>query len=411
MHLSVLVPTRNEAANVQPLVARVSAALAPLGIEWEMVFVDDSDDGTPARVREARGQGHPVRVLHRGAADRTGGLGGAVALGLRETAGSRVVAVMDGDLQHRPEVLVPLVDLVSTGQADIAIASRGTSLTSATGRIDRWWRSSVSRTSRALVQLLLPRLGSVNDPLAGFFALRREVIDEAELRPEGFKILLEVLVRGTWARVAEVPCELDARLHGRSKANLDQGVAFGRHLVRLVLAEARSRRRQSARPTQRTVQRELLGDHGQGRAGDEDAISAEDQGGAGRQAEVDRTLPRRLLARRHDLPEGLETMLAEQHADGDIGGEEGVDQLGTKDVGPERGLGVEQVAAAPAAPQQHGAREHAPDVGEPELGVVATCRAERLSKLDDLDLLAGVLLEDAAHRPVRRQQYPLKQAE
>jgi dolichol-phosphate mannosyltransferase len=72
------------------------------------------------------------------------------------------------------------------------------------------------------------------DPLSGFFAIDRRVIDGVKLRPEGYKILLEVLVRGAWRSVVEVPHELEARLHGESKARLWQGLAFAHHLGRLV---------------------------------------------------------------------------------------------------------------------------------------------------------------------------------
>lgn len=242
MDLTVVVPTRNEEANIDELVERTSASLRSLGLEWELLFVDDSDDGTPDRVREAAGRGYPVRLLHRPSQERRGGLSGAVSQGFDGIADSSLLAVMDGDLQHRPEVLVGLVNLVHDGAADLAIASRRRSLTSASRRLERCWRSSVSGASRALVHRLFPRSALVSDPMAGFFVMRRSVIECVQLRPEGFKILLEVLVRGSWSTVVEVPCELDPRLHGESKADLAQGVAFARHLVRLVA------RRSSARP-------------------------------------------------------------------------------------------------------------------------------------------------------------------
>jgi len=96
----VLVPTRNEAGNVGPLVARLGPVLAGLG--GEVLFVDDSDDHTPAAVAAAaRAAAIPVRPLHRPPAERTGGLGGAVQEGLAAVTAARAV-VMDGDLQHPP---------------------------------------------------------------------------------------------------------------------------------------------------------------------------------------------------------------------------------------------------------------------------------------------------------------------
>lgn len=242
MDLSIVVPTRNEEANVDELVARSALALAGLDLEWEMLFVDDSDDATPQRVHDASRSGHPVRLLHRARGARVGGLGGAVAEGFRLVADSSLLAVMDGDLQHRPEVLGALVEAVRNG-ADLAIASRDLSLSPARGSFERCWRSSVSRISRAVVHALVPRSAMVSDPLAGYFVLRRSVIENVELRPEGFKILLEILARGSWSAVGEVRCNLDRRLHGHSKANLEQGLAFARHLARLIRSAPGDRRR------------------------------------------------------------------------------------------------------------------------------------------------------------------------
>ncbi|MDQ3306375.1 MAG: glycosyltransferase [Actinomycetota bacterium] len=242
MHLSVVVPTRNEAGNVASLVARLAVALEPLALSWDVIFVDDSDDDTPTRIAALAEDDHPVALIHRRACQRQGGLSGAVALGFERALGERavgeravgadVVALMDGDLQHRPEVVPALVSAIADG-ADVAIASRAARLANGGTGMAKWWRGWVSRSARSLVYASFPALRSVRDPLAGFFATRRQVIVDVPLRPEGFKILLEVLVRGEWNSVAEVACELDPRLHGRSKAHVGQGIAFLRHLLRL----------------------------------------------------------------------------------------------------------------------------------------------------------------------------------
>ncbi len=234
MDLTVIVPTKNEAPNVAPLVARTRAALEPLGLHWELVFVDDSDDLTPRRVVEAEREGHPVRLVHRLPDARAGGMSGAVLAGFEHARDSEILAVMDGDLQHPPEMLTALVEAVHRGEADVAVASRFVPSGGGTEGLEGPWRRLVSRCSRSSVRLLFGRLRGVADPLAGFFALRRDVIDGVELRPEGFKILLEVLVRGTWCTIVEIPCTLAPRQEGSSKASLDHGLAFGRHVARLL---------------------------------------------------------------------------------------------------------------------------------------------------------------------------------
>ena len=79
--VSVVVPTRNEAANVGPLVARLAETLKDVEGGWELLFVDDSDDGTPGAVDALAGHGWPVGLLHRPPGARPGGLGGAVQRG------------------------------------------------------------------------------------------------------------------------------------------------------------------------------------------------------------------------------------------------------------------------------------------------------------------------------------------
>jgi glycosyltransferase involved in cell wall biosynthesis len=98
--LSVVVPTRNEAGNVGPLLERVFGVLQ--GVDVEVCFVDDSDDETPALLERvmAERQGR-VRCMFRSGAERAGGLSTAVVAGLRMAAG-RYVCVMDADLQHPP---------------------------------------------------------------------------------------------------------------------------------------------------------------------------------------------------------------------------------------------------------------------------------------------------------------------
>lgn len=227
---TVIVPTRNERGNVAELVARVQAAL--VGREAELLFVDDSDDGTPEEVgRVAVDATIPVRVVHRERGDRAGGLGGAVVAGMRMAAHD-VCIVMDGDLQHPPSVLPAMLDRHGRGDVDAVIASRyvgGGDSTGLSSRVRVW----VSRASTAVTKAMFPaRLQGVTDPMTGFFLVDRRRVDLDALRPDGFKILLEILVRSPLA-VAEVPMTFERRHDGRSKANARQGWHFLAQLTRL----------------------------------------------------------------------------------------------------------------------------------------------------------------------------------
>jgi dolichol-phosphate mannosyltransferase len=180
------------------LIDRLGRALA--GHAAEILFVDDSDDETPAAVLDAaRTAEKRVRLLHREGAERTGGLGGAVLAGIRATDAAWVV-VVDGDLQHPPEVVPEL--LHEGEELDIVVASRYCGDGAADGLSSRY-RELVS--SSAVARLAFPRrLARVTDPLSGFFAVRLAALDAASLRPQGFKILLEILGRSPRMRVGEV---------------------------------------------------------------------------------------------------------------------------------------------------------------------------------------------------------------
>ena len=230
--VSIIVPTRNEAANVSRLVTRVTDALRDLGEAWEILFVDDSDDATPEVIASLAQTGHPVRLVHRYAGARAGGLSGAVLEGFA-TSDSPVFVVMDADLQHPPELIPQLVAPILSDAAEVVVATRYAGDGTAAG-LDGAGRRAISSGSRRVVQLLMPRARAVSDPLGGFFAVRWDVLDGVSLQPQGFKILLEILTRGRWRRVEEVPYEFAEREGGESKASFREGVRFAGHLASLV---------------------------------------------------------------------------------------------------------------------------------------------------------------------------------
>jgi dolichol-phosphate mannosyltransferase len=230
--LSVVVPTRNEEGNVAPLLQRLDDALSFLDVPWEVVFVDDSDDTTPRAIEQvAASNGHRVSMLHRPPGNRPGGLGGAVKEGFA-LAGGSVIVVMDADLQHPPEVVPCLVAPVLSGECDLAAGSRYGGLGS-NGGLSGPWRRAVSVSLRWLAHTVVPRSRCLTDPLSGLFAVRRSVVEDVELRPEGYKILLEVVARGNWNKATNVGYQFAERRSGRSKADLSEGLAFLRHLWRL----------------------------------------------------------------------------------------------------------------------------------------------------------------------------------
>ncbi|MDW4573600.1 glycosyltransferase family 2 protein [Microbacterium sp. M3] len=233
MQLSIVVPTYNEAPNIAELVRRVAAVVdgrAGMGLDAEIVFVDDSTDTTPEVIREvAAGAPLPVRLIHRERA--VGGLGGAVIAGL-EAAEADACVVMDGDLQHPPEEIRALWHRFSRGDVDVVIASRYAGGGTSSGLADRT-RVMVSKASTAVTRAMFPiRLKDVSDPMTGFFLIDRRTVEAEQLKPRGFKILLEILARRP-LRVAEVPFDFADRHAGESKASVRQGVHFLAQLTAL----------------------------------------------------------------------------------------------------------------------------------------------------------------------------------
>lgn len=228
--VTVVIPTFNEAGNIGMLVERLSHLLDPHSTE--VLIVDDSVDDTAAVASAAAERvPHSIRVIHR--LDALGGLSGAVLVGLRLAAHPWVV-VMDGDLQHPPEDVPRLVATGRAQGADIVVASRYRQGGSA-GGLDGSVRHIVSTASGLAARALFPRrLRGCSDPMTGFFAVRRDALTLESLQPQGFKILLEVLVRHR-LQVAEIPFVFGTRPAGVSKATMANGTAYLRQLLALRL--------------------------------------------------------------------------------------------------------------------------------------------------------------------------------
>jgi dolichol-phosphate mannosyltransferase len=225
--LGLVIPTLNEEANIGALLKRACSNLNRLHIDYELLVVDDdSVDGTGAVVREYSNSERRVRLLVRRGCR---GLAGAVTHGWGHTD-ANLLGVIDADLQHPPELLSVLVTSIQEGH-DIAIASRYCDGNGVAG-----WnpvRRAISRMS-TWITLPLQKPGiRVKDPLSGFFVLRRTCIAGVALRPEGFKLLLEILVRGDIRSVVEIPYHFGLRHGGKSKANLRVGLNYLQLLGRL----------------------------------------------------------------------------------------------------------------------------------------------------------------------------------
>jgi dolichol-phosphate mannosyltransferase len=216
--LALVVPTLNEAGNIETVLQRVQSALEPLSFLYEVIVVDDgSTDGTPDLVRARSASDSRIRLISR--LDQRG-LAGAIVHGWRHS-GASLLGVIDADLQHPPELLPELLEAIGKG-CDIAIASRYAGKNGVQG-----WnpvRAAISRVGTLAALPLQRRELRIEDPMSGFFIVRREAIEGLSFESKGFKLLLEILVRARVGSAREIPFHFGVRRAGKSKAGA--AVAF-----------------------------------------------------------------------------------------------------------------------------------------------------------------------------------------
>lgn len=212
--LSIVVPTYKERQNLKPLVDAIATALG--NVRWEIIIVDDdSPDGTAAAARALYSRDPRVRTIRR---IGRRGLASACVEGMLSSS-TRFVAVIDADLQHDPKLLPFMLRYLVNDDADLVIGSRYV----AGGDLGDWVGERV--TGSRLATKLAHALARVDvqDPMSGYFMLRRDIIDKHAhaLSAVGFKILLDILLtaRGEM-RIVEVPLRFGRRLHGESKMSV-----------------------------------------------------------------------------------------------------------------------------------------------------------------------------------------------
>jgi dolichol-phosphate mannosyltransferase len=220
---SIIVPTYREVENLSPLIDRIAKTAEQHGLDLELLIVDDdSNDGTVSLI-ESRNLPWVRLHVRRGPRD----LGRAVTEGFA-LARHPVLIVMDGDLSHPPQSIPDMLAMLSQNY-EFVIGSRY----APGGSIEARW-GALRRLNSRVAGLLARPLTAVSDPMSGFFALSRDVVERAgPIGSIGYKIGLELLVRGRVERVGEVPIHFANRRHGKSKLNFAQRWRYVKQIVRL----------------------------------------------------------------------------------------------------------------------------------------------------------------------------------
>lgn len=227
MSVSIIIPTFRESQNLDPLLREIHTALSQEPYQYEVIIVDDNsrDGSEEIACRVAKELGISLKFFVR---IEERGLATAVLFGMSQACGDLLVC-MDADLSHPPASIPNLVrPLLQPHPPDMVIGSR---YVDGACVADDWeparWVNSLLATwlSRPLLRHHL------TDPMAGFFALPKQVfLRGAHLRPIGYKIGLELLLRCGCARVEEIPISFRDRQAGSSKLNLREVYNYLNHL-------------------------------------------------------------------------------------------------------------------------------------------------------------------------------------
>lgn len=222
--VSIIVPTYKEARNIPVLAEKIHAAMSGAALPYEVIVIDDdSRDGIDREISSLKKK-YPVELMVR---MNERGLSSAVIEGFRLARGD-ILVVMDADLSHPPEKIPDLIRPIVERKADFIIGSRFVAGGSA--EHFSWYRRLNAWVSRVMAMPFT----RVKDPMAGFFAFPGSLLPPLEtLNPLGFKIGLEVLVKGDPSRIMEVPIQFRERLYGESKLSVREQLNYIFHLSRL----------------------------------------------------------------------------------------------------------------------------------------------------------------------------------
>ena len=220
--LSIVIPTYNESKNIVKILDSLRTALTR-EMNAEIIVVDDnSPDGTSNTVEEyaknSKNHGYSIEVIRR---ENKRGLSSAIVTGIKRAKGDAVV-VMDSDLSHPTQTIPIMVEELQSSDCDIVVASRYVKGGSVSG-----WPFKRKLISKGATKIAQHGLGiKIKDPMSGFFAFKRHIVNNIKFDAIGYKILLEILVKARGAKVKEIPYDFIDRTVGSSKMDITVGIDY-----------------------------------------------------------------------------------------------------------------------------------------------------------------------------------------
>lgn len=231
--ISIIIPTYNEKENIKRLILKINSVFRANKLKGEIIIVDDnSPDGT-GKIAEMLDQKYHTKVINR---KGKLGLASAVIEGFNSSKGD-ILGVMDADFSHPPSIIPSLVRPIEKGIADFTIGSRYVN----DGKIIGWPASRIFISKGAT--LIARHLTNVKDPMSGYFFIKRSVIDNVSLNAHGYKICLEILVKGNYSKVMEVPITFKDREKGSSKLTKQEFIDYLYNVANLTIYKFFRKRR------------------------------------------------------------------------------------------------------------------------------------------------------------------------
>jgi len=228
--VSIIIPTYNESENIIQILKSIGEHISK-DIATEAIVVDDnSPDGTGKIVEDyindaQNKTGYTVGIIHR---KTKSGLSSAILDGIQHSSGE-IVVVMDSDFSHPPNIIQQLVEEIRTSKYDIAIASRYTE----GGKVNGW-STKRKLISKGATGIAKAGLGvNESDPMSGFFAFNRNILEGIKFDAIGYKMLLEILVKTKGAKVKEIPYTFTDRTRGSSKLDSSTMLEYVKSVWRL----------------------------------------------------------------------------------------------------------------------------------------------------------------------------------
>ena len=205
--LSVIIPVLNEVGNIDELSRRIMKYIR----DSELIFVDDgSDDGTRSLIQNIASSNTQIKYIFN--ENRLGHMGSYLE-GISR-ANSDNIVIMDGDLQHPPEILPDFLFAFERG-FNLVIGTRYVNHSFIGNR--KIVRGLISRTADLILKLTVPQCRKISDPISGFIGFKRNLNIPITPEMKGNKLLPFLLVSNWSLKIAYAPYRFHERVSGKSK--------------------------------------------------------------------------------------------------------------------------------------------------------------------------------------------------